>query len=74
MNNNDLNISIDNLDLSSKISEKLKELQINKIESLWKCKKEYLKENKFTDSEIAQIKIKLQLYGIDLNKKIYKKN
>lgn len=74
MNNMNLNENIDVLDLNTKILDKLKKVQIDKIESLWKCKKEYLKEIGFTDNEISQIKIKLQLFGIDLNKRVYNKN
>ena len=59
------------LDLDDSINKKLKELNINFIEDLWKCKLLFLKENKFTTKEINQIRIKLQLKGIDLNKKVY---
>ena len=62
---------IEILDLEDSINKKLKELNINLIEDLWKCKLLFLKDNKFTTREINQIRIKLQLKGIDLNKKVY---
>ena len=62
---------IEVLDLEDSINKKFKELNINLIEDLWKCKLIFLKENKFTTKEINQIRIKLQLKGIDLNKKVY---
>ena len=66
-----LNTSIDELKLSSKISSILKDNNINIIEDLWKLKRKEVKDLGLSDSEISQITIKLQLYGIDLNKKVY---
>lgn len=66
-----LNNNIDLLNLDSIIEKKLNNIGIFKIEELWKCTGIYLKENKFTSSEITKIKIKLQLLGLDLNKKVY---
>ena len=63
--------SISILELESSIEEKLRNLNIEKINDLWECKLVFLKENKFTNNEINQIRIKLQLKGIDINKKIY---
>ena len=63
--------SITKLGLNSKITNKLKEKDILKIKDLWKMERKELKQNGFSDSEISQIIIKLQLHAIDLNKKVY---
>ena len=59
------------LKLDKSITETLKNNDINHIEDVWKKKRKDLKEIKLTDNEISQITIKLQLYGLDLSKKIY---
>lgn len=66
-----LDNNIETLCLEIKIIEKLHNLGLNTINDLWKSKRIYLKENGLTDNEINQIKIKLQLLSIDLNKKVY---
>lgn len=66
-----VNDNIDKLNLSSKITNKLKENNINIINDLWILKRKQLKDLGFTDTEIKSIIISLQLQGIDLNKKIY---
>lgn len=63
--------SITELGLNSKITDKLKEKDILKIKDLWKMERKELKQNGFSDTEISQIIIKLQLHAIDLNKKVY---
>lgn len=63
------NISV--LDLSESITKKLNELGIIEVNDLWQCKLTFLKNNNFNNNEINQIRIKLQLKGIDLNKKVY---
>lgn len=63
--------SITELGLNSKITNKLKEKDILKIKDLWKMERKELKQNGFSDTEISQIIIKLQLHAIDLNKKVY---
>ena len=62
---------IKELGLNAKINNILKENNINTIEDLWKLKRKDLKNMKMPDSEITMIIIKLQLYGLDLNKKVY---
>ena len=42
-----------------------------KVEDLWKCNRNYLKDNNFSNDDINKIKIRLQLIGLDINKKIY---
>ena len=63
------NISV--LELSDSIIKKLSELNIVEVNDLWECKLVFLKNNNFNNSEINQIRIKMQLKGIDLNKKVY---
>ena len=63
--------NIDILNLDDILTKRLNSLNIYKVEDLWNCKRNYLKENDFTNSDISQIKIKLQLIGLDLNKKKY---
>ncbi len=62
---------ISELNLSTKINNTLKDNSINTIEDLWKLKRKELKDMKLSDSDITQVIIKLQLYGLDLNKKVY---
>ena len=62
---------IEELELDKKITSVLKENDINVIEDVWKMKRKDLKDLKFSDSQIMSITIKLQLYGLDLNRKVY---
>jgi len=66
-----LELPIEELKLSDKIFKILKDKNLNIVEDLWILKRKELKEYGLSDSEISQIAIKLQLYGIDLGKKIY---
>ena len=63
--------SIDILDLDTKVIDILKKKEINTIEHLWVLNRKNLKEIGLTDIEIKQIVIKLQLLGLDLNKRVY---
>ena len=63
--------NIEELQLNNKILSKLKEKDIRIIKDLWKMKRKELKQLGFSDSEISQIIIKLQLHAIDLNKRVY---
>lgn len=62
---------IEKLNFESIIYNKLILENINTIENLWCKSKSDLKDYGFTNSEIKEIKIKLQLKGLDLSKKIY---
>ena len=62
---------IEALKLNNKILTTLKTNNINTVEDLWNLKRKEVKEFGLSDSEISQITIQLQLYGIDLNKKVY---
>ena len=62
---------IEELNLDKKIINILKQNNIVYIKNVWQLKRQDLKKLELTDSDITQISIKLQLYGFDLNKKIY---
>lgn len=64
---------IETLNLDRKIIELLKNNNIVLVNELWLKKRKELKELGFTDSQIHQISVKLQLNGLDLNKKVYAK-
>ena len=63
--------NIEELQLNNKILSKLKEKNIMVNKDLWKMKRKELKQLGFSDSEISQIIIKLQLHALDLNKRVY---
>ena len=63
--------SINNFSLSKDIVNKLKYNDLNYIEDVWKLKRINLKNLGFTNEEIKEIVISLQLIGLDLNKKKY---
>ena len=63
--------TIETLNLSSNLVNKLKEQNISIIKDVWVFTRKKLKELGFTDSEIKSITIALQLEGLDLNKKKY---
>ena len=66
-----LSKDVKQLNLDNIIVNKLKDNNITIVEDLWKMKRSELKLIGFSDSEISQIIIKLQLYGIDLNRRMY---
>ena len=59
------------LDLNTTIKNNLKNNNIIKIRDLWQLKRKDLKNFGISDNDISHIIIKLQLNGLDLNKKIY---
>jgi DNA-directed RNA polymerase alpha subunit len=63
--------NIEDMSLSKKTLDKLKSNGINTVKDLWILKRSELKKYTLTDSEINQIIVKLQLNGLDLNKKEY---
>ena len=71
MNKSYLEKPIEELDISNKTINLLKDNNITYISDVWIKKRKDLKNLKLSDSEINQIIIKLQLNGCDLNKKIY---
>ena len=62
-------MNLNSLELDKKILEKLKLNNINSIEKLWELDRKTLKEMNFSYDEINSIAIKLQLEGLDLNKR-----
>lgn len=67
INNKDIN----NLSISKELINKLKDKELNYIEDVWVLKRINLKTLGFTNDEIKEIVISLQLIGFDLNKKKY---
>lgn len=57
--------------LDHKINTVLIDHHIITIRDLWELKRKDLKKMNLSDSQINQIIIKLQLNGIDLNKKVH---
>lgn len=66
-----LDSDIEILRLDTSLKNKLKIININKVKDLWMLNSTYLKNNKFIYSDISLIRVKLQLIGLDLNKKVY---
>lgn len=62
---------IDILDLDSDVTKVLRAKEINTVGLVWTQTRKSLKELGLKDSDIKQVIIKLQLLGLDLNKKIY---
>ncbi len=69
--NDNLKKDIKILDLDREGLAILKDNNINLIEDLWLLTKKDLKILGISDKDIKYISIKLQLLGLDLNKKIY---
>lgn len=74
MSDIDLNKDIITLDLSNNTTFILISNDIYKISDLWRLKRSDLKNMGLKDSEINSVNIKLQLCGIDINRKIYSAN
>lgn len=66
----DLNNSIKILNLESDVENILIDNQILKVKDLWSLNRKALKNIDLTDNQIHSIIVKLQLNGIELNKKI----
>ena len=63
--------SVSTLKLDKKLINKLISKDIMIINDLWKLKRKDLKNLGFSDREIKDIIISLELNGLDLGKKIY---
>jgi hypothetical protein len=63
--------SVSTLKLESKLINKLISKDIKIINDLWKLERKDLKNLGFSDREIKDIIISLELNGLDLGKKIY---
>ncbi len=64
-----LDEDISYLNLNDKITNLFKENNILKINDLWVLNRKNLKSIGLIDSEIKQVIIKLELLGLDLNKR-----
>jgi hypothetical protein len=62
---------IEILDLDNSVIKTLRDNALSTVGSVWTQTRKSLKNIGLKDSEIKQIIIKLQLLGLDLNKKIY---
>lgn len=71
MNKRLLEKEIKDMDFNPNIIKKLQENGVTYINDLWILKRKDLKDISLTDAEINQIVIKLQLHGLDLNRKKY---
>ena len=71
MKNEGFDESLKFLKIDEKTIKKLEKVNIKTINDLWQMKRKELKALNFSDSEINYLQIKLQLRGLDLNKKIY---
>lgn len=60
------------LGLEDNITEILINNEIVKVGNLWELNRKKLKAMGLKDADINQVVIKLQLLGLDLNKKVYK--
>lgn len=69
--NSNIEKSISVLDLDKETNNLLKKNNILKVEDIWILNRKKLKELGLSDNEIKQVVIKLQLLGLDLNKKMY---
>lgn len=65
----DKNIELLNLDI--KLLDYLKDNNINKISELWEMSKKDLMKMGLSYDDVREVSIKLQLCGLDLNKRIY---
>jgi len=69
------NVNVDELliklEIEQNIIQKLEGKNIKTIKELWILTRKELKLLGFSDGEINHIRIKMQLWGIDLNKKMY---
>jgi len=72
MNCNLIEKRIEYLKLNDTINNVLKENNINSIEDLWVKTRSNLKKLGLNDTQIKEIIIKLELIGLDLNKKTNK--
>lgn len=63
--------NIDILDLDNEITKIFKDNEIITVGQVWVQTRKSLKTLGLKDSDIKQVIIKLQLLGLDLNKKIY---
>lgn len=71
-NDSDLDIDISKLGLDKEVIDILRTNSIDKVSDLWCLNRKKLKDLGIKDADIKIISIKLQLFGLDFNKKIYR--
>ena len=64
--------NVSTLHLEDEVIRKLKEKEIKTVEDLWNLNRKELKQLGFSDIEVNKIVICLELYGLDLGKRIWK--
>ena len=69
--NSNIKENIKKLELDKNIEEILTSNGITKVEDLWALNRKKLKSMGLKDLDINTIIVKLQLLGLDLNKKVY---
>lgn len=62
---------IEKLDFNSEFIALLHDKGINVVDDLWKLSRKDLKKMHFTDEQIKLISIKMQLWGMDIDRKFY---
>lgn len=67
-----LNQNVSELKLDKKTVQKLEAQELKTVNDLWHVNRKELKRAGFTDSEIHQIIIQLELYGLDLGHRVWK--
>lgn len=72
VNNNNLEKDVKELGLDSEVVDILRNNNINTVNDLWCLNRKRLKELGINDNSIKFIIIKLQLIGLDLNRKAYR--
>lgn len=63
--------NINSLNLKKDIENKLKLHEIKSLNELWQSSRNDLRKCDLSNRDISEIIIKLQLLGLDLNKKLY---
>lgn len=69
--NSNIEKKIEVLELEKDVLKILKENNIKLVGDLWVLNRKRLKEMSISDKDIKYIVIRLQLLGLDLNKKMY---
>ena len=64
-------VEVSEVDFPNNIKDKMDINNIKILEQIWELKRSDLKKMGFSNNEINEIIVKLQLYGLDLNKKVY---
>jgi hypothetical protein len=74
MKNKNLEKDINSLELSKDVLKLLRDHDINFVKDVWVLKRKDLKSIGLKDSDINTLVVKMQLFGLDINKKIYSKD